>query len=64
MRDQAIRIADADLLTPQQVASRLSVSVRTLGRMVKDGKFPEPIRWNRQFVRWKRTAVDEAIRNR
>ncbi len=53
---------DADLLTSRQVAQRLSVSIRTLWKMVKEGTFPQPLRLSRKFIRWKRTEVDEAIR--
>lgn len=63
MNEQATGNSDADLQDSQQVARRLSISVRTLWRMVKEGKFPKPIRWNRKLVRWKKTAVDEVLRN-
>jgi excisionase family DNA binding protein len=53
---------DADLLTARQVAQRLSVSIRTLWKMVKEGTFPKPLRFNPKCFRWKRTEVDEAIR--
>lgn len=46
-----------DLLTSQQVAQRLVISVRTLWRMVAAGKFPPPIRYNRKLVRWKSADV-------
>jgi predicted DNA-binding transcriptional regulator AlpA len=46
-----------DLLTSHQVADRLSISVRTLWRMVRAGTFPQPIRYNRKLVRWKTTDV-------
>ena len=48
----------AELMTSQQVANRLAVSVRTLWRLVAAGKFPQPVRYNRKLVRWK--AVDVA----
>jgi excisionase family DNA binding protein len=47
----------AELLTSQQVAEMLSVSVRTLWRLVASGKFPQPVRYNRKLVRWKSTEV-------
>jgi excisionase family DNA binding protein len=47
----------AELLTSQQVAEMLSVSVRTLWRLVASGKFPQPVRYNRKLVRWKSTDV-------
>ena len=42
-----------DLMTSQQVANRLAVSIRTLWRMVQAGKVPQPVRYNRKLVRWK-----------
>lgn len=51
----------ADLLTSQQVADRLAVSVRTLWRLVSRGRFPQPVRYNRKLVRWKSTDVDRYI---
>jgi predicted DNA-binding transcriptional regulator AlpA len=50
-----------DLLTSQQVADRLSISVRTLWRLVARGSFPQPIRYNRKLVRWKTVEVDRYI---
>jgi prophage regulatory protein len=40
------------------VAERLAVSVRTLWRMVREGRFPAPIRYNRKLVRWPESVVD------
>ena len=40
------------------VAERLAVSVRTLWRMVQQGRFPAPIRYNRKLVRWPEAVVD------
>jgi excisionase family DNA binding protein len=42
-----------DLLTPQEVANRLSIAPSTLWRLVARGQFPPPIRFNRRLVRWK-----------
>jgi excisionase family DNA binding protein len=50
-----------ELLTSQQVAERLSVSVRTLWRLVAAGKFPQPVRYNRKLVRWKSVEVSRYI---
>jgi excisionase family DNA binding protein len=50
-----------ELLTSQQVAERLSVSVRTLWRLVAAGKFPQPVRYNRKLVRWKSAEVARYI---
>ncbi len=42
-----------DLLTAREVAGRLSISVRTLHRMVASGHFPQPVRRSRRWVRWR-----------
>jgi prophage regulatory protein len=55
------RKAGPDLLTSQQVAERLAVSVRTLWRLVAAGKFPQPVRYNRKLVRWKNAEVARYI---
>jgi predicted DNA-binding transcriptional regulator AlpA len=51
----------AELLTSYQVAERLSVSVRTLWRLVASGKFPQPVRYNRKLVRWKTVDVSNYV---
>ena len=50
-----------ELLTAQQVADVLSVSTRTLWRMVARGKLPPPIRWNRKLVRWHRDTLEQFL---
>jgi excisionase family DNA binding protein len=42
-----------DLLSPHEVANRLSIASSTLWRMVARGQFPQPIRFSRRLVRWK-----------
>jgi excisionase family DNA binding protein len=42
----------------EEVAERLAISVRTLWRMVREGRFPGPIRYNRKLVRWPASVVD------
>ena len=44
---------DKDLLTPREVAGRMSIALRTLWRLVERGGFPQPIRFTRKLVRWK-----------
>lgn len=48
------------LLTAPQVAGRLSVSTRTLWRMVREHKIPQPVRFNRKLVRWRLADLKEA----
>ena len=52
-----------DLLTAQDVARRLSIGVRTLWRMVAQGKLPQPIRYTRKLVRWKTADIDRYIQS-
>ena len=40
------------MLTPRDVATRYNVSETTIRRLVREGKFPEPISIGRQ-LRWK-----------
>lgn len=54
---QAEARSGPELLTSQQVANRLAVSVRTLWRLVAAGKVPQPVRYNRKLVRWKAVEV-------
>jgi predicted DNA-binding transcriptional regulator AlpA len=46
-----------DLLTPTMLADKLSVSIRTLWRLVERGDVPAPIRFNRKLVRWRAAEV-------
>jgi excisionase family DNA binding protein len=52
-----------DLLTAQEVARRLSIGVRTLWRLVAQGKLPQPVRYSRKLVRWKVTDIDGYIQS-
>jgi excisionase family DNA binding protein len=52
---------DKDLLRPQEVASRLSISLRTLWRMVERGDLPQPIRFTRKLVRWRTRDVEAHV---
>ncbi len=49
------------LITSQQVAEKLNLSVRALWRMVAANRFPAPIRFNRKLVRWSLRVVDKWI---
>ena len=50
-----------DLMTSQQVANRLAISIRTLWRLVRAGKVPQPVRYNRKLVRWKTADLTRYI---
>lgn len=58
---QAEARSSPELLTSQQVANRLAVSVRTLWRLVAAGKIPQPVRYNRKLVRWKAAELSRYI---
>jgi predicted DNA-binding transcriptional regulator AlpA len=50
-----------DLLTPREVAGRMSIGMRTLWRMVELKRFPQPVRFTRKLVRWKARDVEAYI---
>lgn len=50
-----------DLLTARQVADRLCVSIRTLYRLLDRGELPQPVRYTRKLVRWKRSDIDRYL---
>ena len=50
-----------DLLTAQQIAYRLSISVRTVWRMLERHELPQPIRYNRKLVRWRATDIEQYV---
>jgi excisionase family DNA binding protein len=52
-----------DLITARDVARRLSIGVRTLWRMVAQGKLPQPIRYTRKLVRWKAADIDQYVQS-
>jgi predicted DNA-binding transcriptional regulator AlpA len=49
-----------ELVRPDYIAARLGCSISTLNRMVKAGRFPEPIRFvEHGFPRWPRAALED-----
>ena len=52
---------EPDLLTSSEVAERLNISMRTLWRMVKARRIPQPIRYTHKLVRWKKIDIDRYI---
>jgi excisionase family DNA binding protein len=54
-------IVPAGWLTSKAVAEMLAVSVRTVWRLVRDGKLPQPLRVNRKLVRFSAAGVAEAL---
>jgi predicted DNA-binding transcriptional regulator AlpA len=51
----------ARLLTPQEVAKKFSVNVRTVWRWESVGIIPRGIRISRGVVRWKEDAIDRCL---
>ena len=56
------RLPVLDLLTVHQVARRLTVSTRTIYRLLERGSFPPPIRYTRKLVRWRTADVERYLR--
>lgn len=59
---------DADLeqvrmLKSSEVAELVGVSMRTLWRLLAAGRFPEPVRFNRKVMRWKRADVVQWLKD-
>jgi prophage regulatory protein len=50
-------------LDARGVARLLSIGVRTLWRMVAQGKLPQPIRLNRKLVRWNYAELTQFIQD-
>jgi excisionase family DNA binding protein len=50
-----------DLLSARQVAHRLSISVRTVWRMLERNELPQPVRFNRKLVRWRAMDIDKYV---
>ena len=53
---------EKDLLTPRDVAGRMSIALRTLWRMVERDGFPQPVRFTRKLVRWRARDVEAYVK--
>ena len=53
--------AETKLLTVQQVAARLALSVRTVWRKTAAGELPAPVRFTGRIVRWRSRDIDRYI---
>ncbi len=49
------------LLSIEEVAAHFGVDRVTIWRMVRDGKFPPPLRFGRRLVRWSAARLNEFI---
>jgi excisionase family DNA binding protein len=47
-------------LRAKEVAERMDISLRTVWRMVKSGKLPQPIRYNRKLVLFRLSDLKKA----
>ena len=62
--DQHARDESLQVLSRRQVAAVLGVSAATLGRMVRRGELPAPIRLSRGRVGWRRATVEQWLAER
>ncbi len=53
-------VADAALMTVDDVAALLTVSPRTVRRMADSGAMPRPVRLS-SLIRWRRHEIDEWV---
>jgi predicted DNA-binding transcriptional regulator AlpA len=51
-------------LTMVEVAAMLRKSLPTISRMVKDGRLPQPLRFNSRCVLWEREAIEQMMADR
>jgi excisionase family DNA binding protein len=58
---KALLSAETKLLTVQQVAARLALSVRTVWRRTATGELPAPVRFPGRIVRWRSRDLDRYI---
>jgi prophage regulatory protein len=49
------------LLTKEQVAKRLNVSIATIKRWMANGKLPKPVRFNKRTIRWRPEDIEDFI---
>ncbi len=52
-----------ELLTKEQVAERLQLSVRTVYRKSQSGEMPAPVNIGKHVVRWRSDVLDEWMAN-
>ena len=51
-----------ELLTKEQVAAKLNLSLRSIYRMAEAGKIPPPVKFG-GAVRWRSDVIDDWIEN-
>jgi len=56
--------ADDPMIRLEDVSVMLSVSKRTISRLIKDKDFPEPYRISASVLRWKKSVVENWLQSR
>lgn len=54
---------ETQFLTPNDLAELFGVSVRTIDRAWRDGRFPAPLRIGRRALRWPEETIAEFIQS-
>jgi predicted DNA-binding transcriptional regulator AlpA len=57
-RKSATDLAQSDLLSLEQIASRIGCSVRAIQQYRQRGDFPDPLRVGPRMVRWPASAIE------
>lgn len=52
------------LLTRQEVQDKCRIGRSSIYRLMRGGRFPEPIRVGMRAVRWKESEIDKYLSNR
>ena len=52
------------LLTREEVQDRCRISRSTIYRLMREGRFPSPIRVGDRAVRWKESEINKYLANR
>jgi predicted DNA-binding transcriptional regulator AlpA len=61
MADRRGLPAEPEWLSKKEVARKVGVSPRTVNRYVALGLLPQPVRFSRTCVRWRRQDLDESL---
>ena len=57
-------MSEERMLRLRSVVSMTGLSKSTLYRLIKQGRFPQPLRLTQRAVRWRREEVDEWLSQR
>jgi predicted DNA-binding transcriptional regulator AlpA len=56
--------ADDPMIGLEEISTLMSVSKRTISRLIKEGDFPQPYRISASVLRWKKSVVLEWLNSR